>query len=108
MAVLGSASGRRPMLWHPALLSIPVGAAATFYGFGLGEEWRVTTATMPLDPGPAAGLLAVAAVAGLSVVSGLWLLLTNRGPGIGPSLFALGVGLSCGVAIGFFIGPGFG
>jgi hypothetical protein len=93
----GPAIGR----WGPALLAVSIGVLAAIYGFGLGTHWRDVLAASPQDPGPASGLLVVAIIGGFSLVGGLVLMTSAQIRRlVGPSLFAFGVGLSCGLAIG--------
>jgi len=91
--------------WSPVLVFVPIGAAAAMYGFLFGSQWRAVLTASPRDPTPGAGLFVVAVVGGLGIVLGL-ALTVSRWRHIGPSLFALGVGLTCGVLVGFVAGAG--
>jgi len=92
--------------WSPILVFAPIGTAAAIYGYMIGSQWRAVLIGSPHDPAPAAGLLMVALAGGVGTVLGL-ALTVSRWRHIGPSLFALGVGLTCGVVIGFVLtGPG--
>jgi hypothetical protein len=93
--------GMRP--WIPVLAPVVTGVVAATYGVAQGTGWRQFLATSPHATGPAVGLLIVAVIGGLSLVGGLVLVTsTHSRRSIGSSLFAFGVGLSCGVVIGFF------
>lgn len=99
-------AGRLPHTpsWFPALAAA-VGFAAGAYGFRLGGDWRGTLSLNPLDSVAPAGLLMIAISGGLGILLGLVLTLTRRGT-VGPLVYACGVGLVCGVMLGFLIGPG--
>lgn len=91
--------------WLPAVGFVAVGAAVGSYGFTLGTTWRSILSAHPLDPIPADGLLVSAIAGGSACIIGLVVMVSRRGP-VGPGLFAIGVGLICGVMLGFVTGPG--
>ena len=90
--------------WFPALAAA-VGVAAGAYGYTLGGNWRGILSLNPHDSVAPAGLLMIAISGGLAIVLGLVLTLTRRGT-VGPLAYACGVGLVCGVMLGFLTGPG--
>jgi hypothetical protein len=87
------------------LTGIVIGIIAFTIGATLGTEWRAILQASPLNAAPAAGLLTIAVIGGLGIVGGLTVMTGTRWA-IGPGLFATGVGLSCGVVIGFLVGAG--
>jgi hypothetical protein len=88
--------------WIPVIAPVFIGLVSATYGFAQAAGWRHLLAVSPSDAGPEAGLLAVAIIGCLSLVGGLLLLTSAHSRrSIGPSLFVFGVGLTCGVAIGF-------
>jgi hypothetical protein len=87
------------------LTAFVTGIVAFTVGATLGTEWRAILQASPLDAAPAAGLLTIAVLGGLGIVGGLTVMTGTRWA-IGPGLFATGVGLSCGVVIGFLLGAG--
>jgi hypothetical protein len=91
--------------WLPALVPVAVGLSVGAYGAGLGRTWRAVLSLDPFATVPVAGLLIVAIGGGLGIVLGLALTVTRRGLA-GPTAYAFGVGLTCGVMIGFVTGPG--
>jgi hypothetical protein len=89
----------------PLFTAVVAGIITFTVGTTLGTEWRTILQASPLDAAPAAGLLTVAVIGGLGIVGGLTVMTGTRWA-IGPGLFATGVGLSCGVVIGFLVGAG--
>jgi hypothetical protein len=102
---LTSGPPRSSRAWQIGLLpSIPVALAVGYVAAGLGSDWRQTLMLYPTDQAPGAALFATGIIAALAMLFGLALLVSMDFP-IGAWVFAFGVSMIAGAAIGFVIGP---
>lgn len=96
---------RSSRAWQMGLLpSIPIALAVGVVAAGLGSDWRQTLTLYPTDPGPGVALFATGIIAALAMLLGLALLVSMDYP-VGAWVFAFGVSMIAGAAIGFVIGP---
>jgi len=84
-------------------LAVLVGASAA----AMGSHLRWTAIHYPLDSEPVTVMAVIALMAAVAMVTGL-ALLVSRGLTAGAWLFAFGVALVCGAALGFLTGSGAG